>query len=200
VGLHGLVPHPALAVRRLTMADLDQKTDRLLGRTAGFANATLAVALGVTLAVIVWPRVEASLGITPDAEPAAYAVGQTIDVPADWYQAKPYTLVLFARATCGACQQAQPFLQQLVADVRTKGDVIVGSPGLEPDADRAYARQLGLDDAHVRAVPAGLRVRATPTLVLVNQRGRILGAWEGVGPAEQQIAIQKSIHAATGAN
>jgi hypothetical protein len=182
------------------MATLDQKTDRLIGRTAGFANATLAVALGITLAVVVWPRIESALGVQPRAESPAYATGQTIDVPAEWYQAKPYTLVLFTRASCGACQQAQPFLQQLIADVRAKGEVVVASPGLEPDLDREYARQLGVDPAHVRNVPAGLRVRATPTLVLVNQRGRILGAWEGVGPADQQTTIQKSIHAATSAD
>ena len=33
--------------------------------------------------------------------------------------------------------------------------------------------------------PAGLRVRATPTLVLVNREGTILHAWEGVGPDRQ---------------
>jgi hypothetical protein len=178
---------------------MDQKTDRLLGRTAGFANATLAVALGLTLAVVVWPRIERAVGIEPQAAPAAYRAGQTIDVPVDWYQSSPYTLVVFARASCGACQQAQPFLQQLVADVSTRGTVVLASPGLEIEHDRNYARQIGLRDEQTRHAPAGLRVRATPTLVLVNRRGQILGAWEGVGPADQQSAIQKSIHAATSA-
>jgi hypothetical protein len=181
------------------MANLDQRTDRLVGRTAGFANATLAVALGLTLAIIVWPKIERVFGITPQAAPAAYQAGQRIDVPADWYQSSPYTLVVFARASCGACQQAQPFLQQLIADVRTRGTVLLASPGLEPEDDRHYARQIGLTDDQTRNVPAGVRVRATPTLVLVNRRGEILGAWEGVGPAEQQSVIQKSIHAATSA-
>jgi thioredoxin-like negative regulator of GroEL len=42
-------------------------------------------------------------------------------------------------------------------------------------------------------VPAGLRVRATPTLVLVNAQGQVLAAWEGVGPEKQQQQIAKTI-------
>ena len=118
---------------------------------------------------------------------------------AAWYSTSPYTLVVFARASCGACQTAQPFLQKLVADVRGKGQVVFASPGLEPDSDREYAQQLGVAADLTRQVPAGLRVRATPTLVLVDRTGRILGAWEGVGPPDQQAVIQQSIHAATSA-
>ena len=178
---------------------MDQQTDRLLSRTAGLANASLAVVLGVTLALVAWPRVERALGVEARPEPPAYAVGQAIDVPAEWYRTSPYTLVVFARASCGACQTAQPFLQKLVADVRGKGQVVFASPGLEPDSDREYAQQLGVAADLTRQVPAGLRVRATPTLVLVDRTGRILGAWEGVGPPDQQAVIQQSIHAATSA-
>jgi thioredoxin-like negative regulator of GroEL len=140
----------------------------------------------------------------PRPQPPAYAAGQTVDVPADWYASAPYTLVLFARASCGACQQASPFLQQLVREMRGKGDVLFASPGLEPESDREYARTLGVPDDRTRQVPAGLRVRATPTLVLVDRSGRIHGAWEGVGPADQQARIQheiqRTIHAVSSAD
>ena len=62
--------------------------------------------------------------------------------------------------------------------------------------DAAYARSLGTPDASIKTSPADLRVRSTPTLVLVNQRGEILKAWEGVGPPDKQAAIARAIDAA----
>jgi len=173
-------------------------TDRLVGRTASWVNATLAVALGATLVIVGWPRVQHALGMTAKAPAPAYRTGDAIDVPVEWYQSSPFTLVLFARASCGACQQAQPYLQHLVAGVREHGAVVLASPGLEKEADLKFGRQLGLADGQSRIVPAGLRVKATPTLVVVNRRGEILGAWEGVGPPEKQAVIRKSIGAALG--
>jgi hypothetical protein len=177
---------------------MNEPTDRVVGRTASWANATLAVALGATLVIVGWPRVQHALGITPTAPAPAYRTGDRIDVPVEWYQASPFTLVLFARASCGACQQAQPYLQQLIAGMREHGAVVLASPGLEKDADLSFGRQLGLEDGQSRIVPTGLRVKATPTLVLVNRRGEILGAWEGVGPPAKQAAIRKAIGAALG--
>ncbi len=56
-----------------------------------------------------------------------------------------------------------------------------------------FARLMGVNDTGFKLVPAGLRVRATPTLVLVDRQGRILAAWEGVGPPEKQNAIARII-------
>jgi thiol-disulfide isomerase/thioredoxin len=176
-------------------ASLD-RTDRLVARTTGWANALLAVALGATLMTVAWPRVQHAFGLKAAPAPAAYRAGQTIDVPADWYQAAPYTVVVFARSSCSACQQAQPFLQQLVASVKGRGEVVLGTPGMEREEDLRYGLQLGLDASQARVVPPGLRVKATPTLVIVNRRGEILGAWEGVGPPEQQAKISQAITAA----
>ncbi len=39
-------------------------------------------------------------------------------------------------------------------------------------------------------------MRATPTLVLVDQNGTVLEAWEGAGPPEKQSSILKAIDVA----
>lgn len=167
-------------------------TERLVGKTASITNAGLVLILLVTAMMVAWPRVTNALGMRHAPEPA-YRAGQTIDTPADWYASSGYTLVVFARASCGACQTAQPFLKQLVADLGSKSAVVLGTTGKEPNEEAGYGHSLGLEAASVKVVPAGLRVRATPTLVLVNAQGQVLAAWEGVGPEKQQQQIAKTI-------
>ena len=168
------------------------QTERVVGKTASITNAGLVLILLVTAMMVAWPRVTNALGMRRGPLPA-YRAGQTIDTPAAWYSGAPYTLVVFARASCGACQTAQPFLKQLVTDLGSKSMVVLGTTGKEPKEELGYGQSLGLADASVRVVPAGLRVRATPTLVLVDRDGKILAAWEGVGPEKQQQLIEKTI-------
>lgn len=166
--------------------------DRLVGKTASITNAGLVLILLVTAMMVAWPRVTSALGMRRAPAPA-YRAGQTIDTPADWYSSSEYTLVVFARASCGACQTAKPFLKQLVADLGSRSAVVLGTTGKEPKEELGYGQSLGLADASVKVVPAGLRVRATPTLVLVDREGKVLASWEGVGPDKQQAEITRTI-------
>jgi len=61
--------------------------------------------------------------------------------------------------------------------------------------DQQFARGLGIADGHIVAVQALLKVRATPTVLIVNRQGRILGAWEGVAKADQQAAMNQAVDA-----
>jgi peroxiredoxin len=167
-------------------------TDRLAVKTASITNAGLVLILLVTAMMVAWPRVTNALGMRHAPEPA-YRAGQTIDTPADWYSSSSYTLVVFARASCGACQTAQPFLKQLVADLGSRSAVVLGTTGKEPKEEVGYGESLGLAGEAVKIVPAGVRVRATPTLVLVNAQGQVLAAWEGVGPESKQAQIRQTV-------
>ena len=57
---------------------------------------------------------------------------------------------------------------------------------------------LGLGDDVGQGRAGGLRVRATPTLVLVNAQGQMLAAWEGVGPEKQQAQITQTLSHSVG--
>ena len=103
------------------------------------------------------------------------------------------TLVLFAQSSCGACQKAEPFFKDLFADLKGKASVVLTSHGPERADELAYGHALGLDDEAIKETPKGLRVKATPTLVLVDRDGKILDTWEGVGPASQQKQIREKI-------
>jgi len=180
------------------MKPIAQRSDRAIHRVATTMMVTCMLLLAATVVAVAWPRITHTLGVKPAVREAAYRTGQVIDVPEDWYQSSPYTVVLFARASCGACQNAQPFFKELASDLKGRAAVILASSEQEREEDAEYGHGIGLKDPAIRITPAGLKVRVTPTLVLINRRGEILGAWEGVGPAEQQSTIAKAIDRAIG--
>jgi hypothetical protein len=177
---------------------LSERSDKNIHRVAAGMLVACVVLLGATVVVVAWPRITHTFGVKPAPREMSYRTGQTIDVPAEWYQSSPYTVVLFARASCGACQNAQPFFKQLVTGLRGRATFVLAGSEVERDDDAQYGRALGLKDAAIRVAPPDLKVRNVPTLVLINQRGEILGAWEGVGPPEQQTTIAKAIDRAIG--
>src|SRR5258705_13348864 len=107
------------------------RKDRVINQAATTMLATCILLLGATVVAIAWPRITHPPGVTPAVRVAAYRTGQTIDVPAEWYQSSPYTIVLFARASCGACQQAQPFFKQLVTGLKGRASVVLAGSELE---------------------------------------------------------------------
>lgn len=184
MGVHRLVPHHPLAVdgRQLN----GSLVDHLLGRAAVILTTVLSIVFVATLTMITWPR-------AAPTEVSPYRPGATIDTPVEWHESSAYTLVLFARSSCEACQTAAPFFRELVRTVAEKHAVVFVTSRAEHEIDTAFASGLGLDSAAVKQAVPGLRVRVTPTLVLVNRQGTIIEAWEGVGPDSNQAAIRNAI-------
>jgi peroxiredoxin len=174
--------------------------DRTIRRASIAASVGLALMLAGTIGYVAWPRVADALGVKPTAAPKAppaYVAGQPVDVPASWYSSADTTLIIFARASCAACENAQPFLAQLVGHVQGRAAAVMAHPPGMDEEDRQFAKSLGVADDKVMVVGDGLRVRATPTIILVNRQGRVLDAWEGVGKPDRQAAILKAVESAT---
>jgi peroxiredoxin len=176
---------------------MTDRSDQLVRRASVALSAGLAVMVIATAAYIVWPRIAAKVGVRPAsaASPAPYAAGQQVDVPAAWYAGAPHTLILFARASCAACEKAQPFLKEIVGHMRGHGTSLMAHPPAPPADDKKFADSLGLTDDAVMVTTPGLRVRATPTIVLVDRQGRIVNAWEGAGKIDTRLAIRAAIDA-----
>ena len=180
---------------------MSPSSDRLLRKLSVAASVSLALMLAATLVYIAWPRVAGALGTSdaPAPAPPIYAAGETIDTPAAWYNTAAHTLILFARKSCVACDKAQPFIKTLVASVHGRAAVVMAHPDGAASSeaeDRDYAKSVGIAESATFVTPAGLKVRATPTLVLVDRQGRVLHAWEGVGKADKQAQITEAIGAA----
>lgn len=138
--------------------------------------------VAVTSAAVAFPRFRQLLGFPGDS--AAYRVGDQVDVPPETYEGTPYSLIVFARASCAACQAARPVLAELVENVRADADlrIVVLMPSGSPAEGLEYVRGLGLPESSF--LPRALRefrVRAVPTALLVDHRGRILAVSEGLG-------------------
>ena len=171
---------------------MNERIDRLINRAAIAASIVLLAIFGGTLGTLMWPRISGAVGIQPKPQ-LAYESGMAIDTPAEWYQGAPYTLLLFARASCAACQSAEPFFKRLIHDIGSTVRVVLVTSAGEADEDARYARQLGLATQSIRTAVPGLKVRVTPTLVLVDRQGTIMDTWEGVGPPEKQSQISVSL-------
>ena len=177
---------------------MSPKSDRAVRRASFAASAGLVLMLAATVVYIGWPRVTSALGMKPAPPPpvpAAYAAGQQVDVPAAWYADAPHTLIVFARASCAACEKAQPFLKMLVSRMDGKGGAVMAHPPGALAQDQTYGRSLGVAQERVLTTVPGLRVKATPTIILVDRHGTIVSAWEGARP-DRQADILKTIDAA----
>lgn len=167
--------------------------DRVIGRTALVITAMCLVGLTVT-GVLAIPGVRAHLGLSP-IRPISYAVGSHIDLPSSIYAATPYTLILFARSSCDACQRAKSVLADLAAQVANESNarviLVTGMSNVEDDA--AYGRQLGVNEAsQIRLDLTKLQLRQVPTIVLVDRNGQVERDWEGPSPDEQR-AITRDV-------
>ena len=171
---------------------MNDRTDRLIDRAAIGASIVLLAIFAGTLGTLIWPRISGAVGIQPKPQ-LAYETGTAIDTPPEWYQGAPYTLLLFARASCTACQSAEPFFKRLIHDIGSTIRVVLVTSAGEADQDAKYARDLGLASQAIRTATPGLKVRVTPTLVLVDRQGTVVETWEGVGPPDKQTQIAESL-------
>jgi hypothetical protein len=171
---------------------MNDRTDRLIDRAAIGGSIVLLAVFAGTLGTLIWPRVSGAVGIQPKPQ-VAYETGTAIDTPPEWYQGAPYTLLVFARASCTACQSAGPFFKRLIHDIGSTIRVVLVTSAGEADQDAEYARDLGLAAQSIRTATRGLKVRVTPTLVLVDRQGTVVETWEGVGPPDKQTQIADSL-------
>ena len=176
---------------------MTERFDRLVSRAAGILSLLLVVLLLGTVANLAWPRVSKVLGFGPTRE-AAYKTGDVVDAPREWYDGAAHTLIIFARADCGACVNAKPFFKSLVNRVQATGKarVVLGGVSAEGLPDATYATSIGLDAGMARTTkPKQLRLNSVPMLVLVAADGHISGAWNYLGPDKQHATADAKQHA-----
>ena len=146
-----------------------------------------AVVLLGTAAALARPGLGARLGwAKPGA--ASYAVGTYVDLEPAFYQGKT-TVVLFSRANCEACRRSKATLAAIVADVAKRSDVQVTfvTPTTSDQEETDFARDIGVPPSRHLAIDLStLRLKHVPALVLVDERGTVILAHDGVGIAERQ--------------
>jgi peroxiredoxin len=113
----------------------------------------------------------------------------------DW-KAHDRTLVLALRNGCHSCEDSMPFYRRL-AKLEQSNQIGVHLIAVFPD-DPAAVRQVVETQQLSIEVVAGfelgqVRVQGTPTLMLVDEKGRVSKAWFGELPAAEEAEVIAAI-------
>jgi hypothetical protein len=114
---------------------------------------------------------------------ATYRSGEQIDLSPDAFDAKPYTLLVFARQGCAACDQSKPLLTTFIREalaLPNTGVALITSSDYRRQGVQ-LAEELGLSSAEVVPVDtARIKIQRLPALAWVDRHGEILKFHEGV--------------------
>ena len=151
---------------------------------ANLAIVLLAVVIGTVLVQRFFHRESAS------SKPPAIAAGVQVTLPGvDWKQ-NHKTLLVAIQQGCHFCTDSAPFYQRLVDAADRKGVRLVAVLPQSTDEGRRYLTTLGVHIADVRQAPlSSLQVSGTPTLILVDENGRVSAAWVGKLPPDKETEV-----------
>jgi hypothetical protein len=170
----------------------------LLDKTANVAVIVASIALCV--AAVAYLRREPAAAPQPSAQqaPATYRAGDTIDaVPAAVVGQTPRSLLLVVRSTCKFCTENMPFYQRLAARRASESNIRLVAVSTEPVATtRDYLKQhaVAFDDV-LQVPPASLKIRGTPTLILIDKERKVLESWVGLVADDREPVVMQSVFA-----
>lgn len=136
-------------------------------------------------------------GASSSGGEASYKEGDQFPALArvDFRRAKT-TAVLVIRSTCHFCAESMPFYKRLAASVnaRTPAAALVAVCTEAEGSCADFLKQAGVSVAAVVATPpGGLRVRGTPTLLLVNSAGEVSHVWAGKLTEAKETEVLKLV-------
>jgi hypothetical protein len=113
---------------------------------------------------------------------STYVVGELVDLPGVAKSA-PFTVVVFARASCRACEDALPLLKAVRETLELRADgrmLLLYRSERRLESEQVYGAALGLTEAEIHfANPPNRRLRALPAIMVIDVSGRIRYLHEG---------------------
>lgn len=107
----------------------------------------------------------------------------------DW-RANQKNLVMAVSTTCHYCTESAAFYRRVVAECKQRGVRTVAVLPQSPAEAEAYLKGEGVAVDEVRqAVLPDLEINGTPTLLIVDQSGRVKSVWPGKLPAERENEV-----------
>lgn len=161
------------------------KGDMVLNRLAVFTVTGCAVLLLGTLAAL---AVGGGRHVAAGAQASGYAVGATVDLPAEVVGGADRTILVFVRASCAACRRSTAVLRNLVAEASASPAVrvvLVTSSREDKVADGALVAEIGVGEEQIhRTAFDRLRLKVVPSIVVVDRTGRVIDGHVGVPDSE----------------
>jgi hypothetical protein len=147
---------------------------------------------GGLLSSSLFPRAQASTRLTTNG----VLEGSSLPIPdINWRQSKQ-TLVLVLREDCRFCSDSAEFYRRLAKESgQTKTKLVTVLPGSVEDS-RRYLNDLSVPITEVRQASLGkVKVRGTPTLLLVNDKGVVTKSWLGQLSPDQETEVIEHVRA-----
>ncbi len=121
-------------------------------------------------------------------------VGATAPVKGVDWASKRKTLVLALSTQCHYCQESSPFYKSLSDQLANRKDLGFVSvfPQSAAEAEK-YLREQGIRFGVVSQNLGSIPIAGTPTLLLVDQRGKVTKKWSGRLPADGEASVWKSL-------
>jgi len=131
-------------------------------------------------------------GLTPQI-----AAGETFALTdVDW-KGNGNTLVLALAPGCDSCSESAPFYRRLTSELAAQRIHMTAVLPASVEESREYLRGLKVEVGDVRQGSFELlKIRGTPTLILVDEQGVVRNVWLGRFPPDKEQAVIDSIREA----
>ena len=152
-----------------------------------FANIAI-ILVAIALVVVLAKRF---IFTGPTTEPPQSNVGAKLSLPGVDWSKNNKNLLLLLSDKCKYCTESAPFYQRLVQE-RTQKQTFHLTAAFPQSVDegRKYLNGLGvaIDDV-MELSPQAIRIRGTPTILLVNNAGVVTDEWLGKLPPEKEAEV-----------
>lgn len=129
--------------------------------------------------------------------PADYKSGDSLPKHAGLaFDGETYSLLLVLRPGCSYCTASIPFYNQLAAEPaewRQRVRLVAVCLGSSDTCERYVEEQGLLVDGVITTTPLDLGINRTPTVVLADGTGQVIGSWLGLQRAAGQEDIQRTL-------
>jgi len=124
---------------------------------------------------------------------APYARGEKFVVPAGVsLEPGQRSILLFVRSGCIYCKQSMPFYRELMGEQKRARLIVLGTESKETLA--TYCASYDLSPAAIASIQmSATKFRATPTLVVVESDGTVVGAWTGELDRSRQDEVKRRL-------
>jgi thioredoxin-related protein len=111
-------------------------------------------------------------------------------VDIDWSKSNKNVLLLLS-TSCHFCTESAPFYKRLAQEQTQRGTFSLTAVLPQPVSEgQTYLNRLGVDINDIRQLsPAAIRIRGTPTILLVDAAGVVTDEWLGKLPQEKEDEV-----------
>ena len=156
----------------------------------------IAILTAAVIASVVLVRNYLLSGSGPGLPPQIAAGEKFPLTDVDW-KGNGNTLVLALAPGCESCSESAPFYRRLTAELAPQRIHMTAVLPASVEESREYLRGLNVEVSDVRQGSFELlKIRGTPTLILVDEQGVVRNVWLGRFPPDKEQAVIDSIREA----